>query len=72
MMQLTPYQRRILGESSYRRDCGWNHDPCDSCGEDVHAGQLVWTNGPELHHTGCLLPGILIHQQHGYVWDGRS
>jgi hypothetical protein len=72
MMQLTPHQLRILEESYYSRDCGREHSSCDTCLGPIHAGQLCWTSGRELHHTRCLLPGLLVHQLHDLVWNGRA
>lgn len=70
MLQLSHLTVRILEASTYVKDCGSEHRTCDVCLDDLHAGQLAYTNGSEWVHTRCALPGVRVHELHQLVSGG--
>lgn len=62
MLRLTSSQLTTLEASSYRRDCGRDHDTCTVCGDLLHAGQLIYHEPGSAAHTRCVLPGLPVHQ----------
>lgn len=70
MIQLNTLTVRVLEASYYARDCGTDHVACDVCGDFIHAGQLIYTNGEDYFHTRCALPTVRVHELHALISGG--